>query len=140
MFKNRKLKNYILFPRIQIKFLFFTVLTTVFTVGVCLYQTHQSFAKLNNLGQKMGAKEDSPYFRLLEAQEWMIFKNVLIALAISLALSLIVNFIITHRALGPFYRLKIFFGSFEKGRGHKIRFRKTDYFKELEEDINKALE
>ena len=106
----------------------------VFTVGFFLYQLHASFALLMGIGQKMGLGPDSAYFRLLKAQETLIVDETLWGLLIS------INFVITHRTLGPFYRLKVCFKNYTRGSGEKIRFRETDYFKEIEEDINKALE
>jgi hypothetical protein len=83
---------------------------------------------------------NSAYFRLITIQEQIIYQRVIIALVIGLLLSLIINFIITHRALGPFYRLKIFFKNYKPSDKKPIVFRKEDYFKDLEDDINKALE
>ena len=140
MKKRRQLKNYLLFPKIQFKFLFFTLISIVLTVGFSLYQLHSSFSYLISIGQKMGLAENAPYFKLLQAQEALIIKNTTIAVIIALVISLVINFVITHKALGPFYRLKIFFKSYQKGSGEKIKFRETDYFKDLEDDINKALD
>jgi hypothetical protein len=83
---------------------------------------------------------NSAYFRLISIQEQIIYQRVIIALVIGVLLSLIINFVITHRALGPFYRLKIFFKNYNPSEKKPIIFRKEDYFKDLEDDINKALE
>lgn len=109
MKKQRKIKNYLLFPHIQLKFLLLRLLTVVFTVGFFLYQLHASFALLMGIGQKMGLGPDSAYFRLLKAQETLIVDETLWGLLISIILILAINFVITHRTLGPFYRLKVFF-------------------------------
>ncbi len=140
MKKNRKLKNYILFPKIQLKFVILSIVTTLVAVGAFLFQVHASFSDLNLIGKKIGLKEGNSFFKLLEAQESIIIKNSLIAFVLVLIISVVLNFLMTHRALGPFYRLKVFFKGYSKGSGDKIRFRDTDYFKELEDDINKALE
>jgi hypothetical protein len=138
--KKRQLKNYLLFPSIQFKFLLITVTTVLLTVGFCLYQLHASFSHLVAIGKKMGLEQDAAYFRLLHAQENLILKNSILGLIAAIVLSLILNFVITHRALGPFYRMKVFFKNYQKGSGEKIKFRETDYFREIEEDINKALD
>ena len=137
---NRKLKNYLLFPNIQFKFVFFTLLSSLFTVLFCLYQVKDSFNYLRQVGERVNMQENSPYFRLISIQEDIIYQRVITALILGMILSLVINFIITHRALGPFYRLKIFFQNYNPADKKPIEFRKEDYFKELEEDINRALE
>jgi hypothetical protein len=137
---NRKLKNYLLFPNIQLKFIFFTLVSSLITVLFCLYQVRDSFSYLRQIGERVKMDPNSAYFKLIYIQEQIIYQRVIIALLIGLVLSLIINFIITHRALGPFYRLKIFFKNYTPSDKKPIVFRKEDYFKDLEDDINKALE
>lgn len=137
---NRKLKNYLLFPNIQFKFILFTLISSLITVSICLYQVNDSFSYLRQIGERVKMDPNSAYFRLITIQEQIIYQRVIIALVIGLLLSLIINFIITHRALGPFYRLKIFFKNYKPSDKKPIVFRKEDYFKDLEDDINKALE
>ena len=36
--------------------------------------------------------------------------------------------------------LRVIFKNYQKGSGQKIKLRETDYFREIEEDINKALD
>lgn len=139
MNKYRRLKNYLLFPKIQFKFIAFTLLSVGFTVSFVLYQVSSSFNHLFDIGKKIGLSENAGYFRLLKAQEQVILKNIIIAFILGAIISVIINFVITHRALGPFYRIKVFFSQYKKGSGDEIVFRQSDYFKELESDINKAL-
>jgi hypothetical protein len=140
MYKRRQLKNYLLFPWIQFKFLIFTIASILVTVGLSFYQLHSSFSYLIDIGKRMGLPKDAPYFKLLEAQEALIIKNTMIGVGVALVISIIINFLITHRALGPFYRLKVFFKNYKKGSGERIKFREKDYFKDLENDINNALD
>ena len=137
---QRKIKNYLLFPRIQLKFVMFTILSCLITVFFCLYQVHQSFSYLKSVGERVKMDPNAPYFRLIQMQQDIIFQKVLIALVIGLVVSVIINFMITHRALGPFYRLKVFFKNFDPDKNSQITFRKEDYFKDLEDDINRALD
>lgn len=139
MKSNRKLKNYLLFPKIQFKFIAFTLLSSLITVVICVYQVYQSFKYLRSVGERVNMPANAPYFKLIEMQESLIFQKVTLAFIIGLFVSIAINFVITHRALGPFYRLKVFFRDYKKGGSQKIVFREGDYFKDLEDDINRAL-
>jgi hypothetical protein len=140
MFKNRKISNYILFPKVQMRFLLVTALTSLIAIMFALYEIYASFNYLKEIGQKMNLSSDSSYFKLLNIQEHMLYKNILISLIVSMLIGLFINLIITHRALGPFYRIKVFFSQYKKGSGHKIKFRQSDYMKDIEESINNSLD
>jgi hypothetical protein len=136
---KRKIKNYLLFPRIQFRYIIVTILTSAITTGIALYQITNSFSYLRNVANKVNPNTDSAFHQLLRLQEKLIMQNVLIALLIGLLLSIIINFIITHRTLGPFYRIKQYFVNYSENEDQPIRFRQTDYFKELEDDINRVI-
>ena len=61
------------------------------------------------------------------------------ASAIGVLFKIMIVIIVSHRALGPIYRIKVFFQNYDNDSNETIQFRDSDYFKKLEEDINKAL-
>jgi len=122
-----------------LRFILVTVLTSALTTAIALFQINNSFSYLRKVASKVTTNSDSAFHQLLRLQEQLIMQNVLIALLAGLVISIIINFIITHKTLGPFYRIKQYFVHYDKNKDQPIRFRQTDYFKELEDDINRVI-
>lgn len=137
--KNRQLKNYLLFPHIQVRLLIGALVATLLSIGGAFYSVYSSFNRLESIGHGLKFPSDSGYFKLLGAQQEIIFSNILIASALGVILTIMIVMVVSHRALGPIYRIKVFFQNYDKNSNDTIQFRDSDYFKKLEEDINKAL-
>lgn len=137
--KNRQLKNYFLFPQIQFRLLAGALVATLLSIGGALYSVYSSFRRLESVGHGLKFPSDSGYFKLLGAQQNIIFSNIMMASAIGTLFTIVIVIIVSHRALGPIYRIKVFFQNYDKDSNETIQFRDSDYFKKLEEDINKAL-
>jgi hypothetical protein len=137
--KNRQLKNYLLFPQIQFRLLAGALVATLLSIGGAFYSVYSSFNKLESIGHGLKFPSDSGYFKLLGAQQEIIFSNIIIASLIGILCTIMVVMVVSHRALGPIYRIKVFFQNYDKNSNETIQFRDNDYFKKLEEDINKAL-
>lgn len=135
----RKWRNILLFPRIQIIYLLITILSLSFFYSIALFQVAQSFNKMKETASYVPGASESHLFRLLEFQQSMIVQNITIAFFLFLIFIIPVVLVVTHRTMGPFYRLKMFFKNFNKDNPSQIKFRDNDYFKELEEDINEAI-
>lgn len=139
--KNRQLKNYFLFPQIQFRLLAGALVAILLSIGGALYSVYSSFRRLESVGHGLKFPSDSGYFKLLGAQQNIIFSNIMMASAIDtlFTIVIVIVIIVSHRALGPIYRIKVFFQNYDKYSNETIQFRDSDYFKKLEEDINKAL-
>ncbi|MCO4793029.1 MAG: hypothetical protein KC493_04915 [Bacteriovoracaceae bacterium] len=137
--KKRKLKNYLLFPHIQFKLIIGALIATILSLGGAYFSVQASFNRLTDIGQKLNFPSNSGYFKLINAQQEIVFSNVMMASAVGIILTILIVILISHRALGPFYRIKIFFQNYESNSNDRIKFRDSDYFKQLEEDINRAL-
>lgn len=137
--KNRQFKNYLLFPQIQFRLLAGALVATLLSIGGAFYSVYSSFNKLESIGHGLKFPTDSGYFKLLGAQQEIIFSNIIIASLIGILFTIMVVMVVSHRALGPIYRIKVFFQNYDKNSNETIQFRDSDYFKKLEEDINKAL-
>lgn len=58
-----------------------------------------------------------------------------------IGLSFITCIFLTHRVAGPLYKLRTFFSAIRDGQDNgKLRFREGDYFQEIAEGYNEALE
>jgi hypothetical protein len=137
--KNRQLKNYFLFPQIQFRLLAGALVATLLSIGGAFYSVYSSFNRLESIGHGLKFPSDSGYFKLLGAQQDIIFSNIMMASAIGVLFPIMIVIIVSHRAHGPIYRIKVFFQNYDKDSNETIQFRDSDYFKKLEEDINKAL-
>jgi hypothetical protein len=140
LIKNRKIKNIFIFPRIQMIFLSVTLLSMVTTYLLTIYQITTSFNQVKLASSMAQISQDSAFIRILEYQQRIMIENITIVLLLFLFFVTPVTLIISHRALGPFYRIVTFFKNYKKGQKQQISFREKDYFKHIANDINKALE
>ncbi|HLE12781.1 MAG: hypothetical protein A2504_09485 [Bdellovibrionales bacterium RIFOXYD12_FULL_39_22] len=133
--------KYIIYPQFQYtlvainSFILFVVIT-VFGV-----QIYRSFAYINGLGVRANLPPDHNYFKFINIQTHNLMVNMTIASFISLVFSVLFTIYFSHRLVGPIVRLKAhFLEIFNNGIIRPINFRKTDYFTDLAEVVNNALE
>jgi len=130
-FRPRKLKNILINPAFQLKFLSYFVFLFI-TSTITLYSTGLIFFwKMKQKALHVGIPEDHVFFRFLSNQK-IEFDSLFIGLAILNFLLLIgTGFLISHRIAGPIHKIKVFLE--QKGSEEaEFKLRDNDFFKELE--------
>jgi hypothetical protein len=144
LLSQRKIKNYLLFPRIQITLLCSGLFVSVLSFAILWLKIADTFKYLENIGKQLQFRADSGYFKLLNSQQDLIFKNILVVGIIGAIISGIILLILSHKIVGPIYRLHKFFQEYdlaiEKGEAiPELKFRRGDFFSELSHSVNRSL-
>lgn len=133
MQKNRKLKNYIIYPEFQWKLIL--LLMGVSLVAPVLLLSFQMllFHQQLNSAYVIDLPESHPYLvftNLFQEQSINIF---FIAIAISFVVSFVLGVVISHRVAGPMVKLKKHFENVgeDKLNDTTVQFRENDFFKEV---------
>lgn len=127
----RQLKNILINPKFQIKFLsYFVVLFCITTI--CLYSTtYLFFYRMKQKALNVGIPDGHVFFKFLTNQKHDL-DALFIGLAVINFLLLIgVGFIISHRIAGPIFKLKKQMGQ-DTPDIEVFKLRETDFFQELE--------
>jgi hypothetical protein len=143
MQKSRKLRNFLLFPSVQFTLILSGCVISLLTFGIIWFRLSGIFVELQSVGTQLKFSPDGGYFKLLVSQQKLIFQNLLVVGSISAAMSAMVVLVISHKILGPIYRLKKYFDLINEERGvlpaQPLAFRRHDFFRELAPIINQAL-
>jgi hypothetical protein len=139
MKKGRKLKNYILYPRFQFIIALASMMTGIVSVVASYLIVKDSFEHFRVIGEKLRLKPESSFFKLIGYQEDLMIKKMLLVVIACSVITLFVSFILTHKAVGPIYRLRKFFEEFDPEKPMPLRFRQGDFFSDLPGKVNNFL-
>ena len=139
MKKQRKIKNFLIYPKFQLVLIgvnsLFMVLAFVFAyIGVS-----SGFDTLRQVGVDAKVSSTHPFFNYIDLQQAFILKYLAIALAAALVITMIFSLVFSHRVVGPITKLKNDLKRVADGEDLTFKFRKNDFFKELPELINKII-
>lgn len=138
---NRKVKSLLINKEFQLTFIILNgVLLTLLTLGYAL-AIYLFFDNFFTLGLENGLSEDHIFFQFISKQRTDIFIFFTITYISSLILFLYISFKISHKVAGPLYRLNEHLKEVvETGSLKEIKFRKGDYFMEIQDNFNKMVE
>jgi hypothetical protein len=140
--KVRKLKNFLIFPKFQLTLVFLNFWVMTICFGIYYFSFYQSFENFRNTALEANVPEDSFYFSLLKMHQNYALKGFILSLVVGYIINFILTILITHRASGPIYRLKKYFEkiSEKKEVTEKLSFRKNDYYEDLPDIVNNAID
>ena len=143
--KQGRTLNFLIHPQFQLTLLAINGLTLLLVTGAIFLQVSRFFDKMNKIGLEAKFWETHPYFEMLKMQSQDIHTSLLIGIGISAIVSTLAILVVSHKLVGPIVRLKSYFTYVKQMRHmnkpfHSLKFRDGDYFTELPEIINEALE
>ncbi len=139
---RRKLRNFLLSPRFQLKYTFAVVAVTALTSGVLGYFAYDySAAQTEQLTMSMAmnnpslAEEDAKYFEnMAAAEDRKVALSILGGIGVMMVLLGLTGIVITHRMAGPIYKMKRLITEVAEGDlSIKPGLRKGDEFQDLSE-------
>lgn len=137
---QRKLKNYIIFPKFQITLVIINLIIMTFCFVLVFYQVHDSFAEIVTLGKRLRLPETSAYYKVMDYHLEKINLRLIIAAVICYACSFVLTIAVSHKVSGPLYRLKKYFLDMKMdGYSGDLSFREGDYYGDLPEIINSGI-
>ena len=135
MAEQRKLKNILLIPQFQLKFLGY-FLGLFFLTTASLYSTsYLFFWRLKQKALNVGIPDGHVFFKFVENQKSDLDFLFISLTLLNLFLLIGTGFIISHRIAGPLHKLKTYLGRLNPN-SEDFRFREKDFFKDLEPVIN----
>lgn len=129
--KPRQLKNILINPKFQFKFLsFFVVLFLLSTIS--LYSTtFLFFWRLKEKALSVGIPDGHVFFQFLQNQKQDLDLLFIGLAAFNFLLLIGIGFIISHRIAGPIFKLKKQLED-SSDSTDEFKLRETDFFRELE--------
>jgi len=140
MKKELNRKVYLINPAFQLKIIGYALFIAVVTIAVFYMSNLFFIGKLVAIGKSLDFPADHSFFLFIREQKRMMH-SVFFGTASLVVLTILVGgVILSHRIAGPIYRLQEYLESIVADRTFKkLTFRKTDFFYDLAESINKTL-
>ena len=139
MKKQRKIKNFLIYPKFQLVLIGVNSLFMVLAFVFAYAGVSSGFDTLRQVGVDAKVSSTHPFFNYINLQEAFILKYLAIALAGALIITMIFSLVFSHRVVGPITKLTNDLKRVADGEDVTFKFRKNDFFKELPELINKAI-
>lgn len=133
---KRKIKNYYLVSKFQLKLICFFVCINFITISSFYFASSKLITIFFNKGIELGIPQTHAYYSFLNSIKSEMNLNFLKYSAFSTLLVTIGIFVISHKLSGPLYRIKKEFKTMSQNkRLHPFKFRKGDNLEELENYI-----
>lgn len=134
-------KNWIIYPQFQLRLILANLFVMVIVLASTYFAIRHTYQNLHSEGLNAHLAPDHPYFGFVNYQSNMIYSYLGIAFLVAFILSTLVSVFISHKVAGPIVRLRGYFKRIAEGNSvEKVAFRKGDFFSDLPEEINKAIE
>jgi hypothetical protein len=141
MLNQRSGKRFLLNPKFQINFILTTVFFNILLSCVFFFAAHQSFSSFKSQGRSAGIPSSHVFFQFINKQETNFYFNMGISAIVITIIACIYGVMKSHKIAGPMYRLNVEFDRMKKNKSlHKFNFRQKDFFQEIPEAFNSALD
>lgn len=136
-------KKFFINPTFQLQFMGWMVIISIISMALIYMANLYFFSTYLDKVASFNLAPDHPYYLLIHEQKEFLTK---VFLSVSLLISSVVclwGLFYSHKIAGPMYRLEQYFNHAArtgKPIEAKIYFRKTDFFQNIPESINKYVE
>lgn len=130
-----------IYPQFQIKFIFWIAGATI--LGILFFYLAELYflRELVERGKELALSPNHAYFKLVGEQRVLLHKTLVFAGIFLFIYFIIFALILSFRIAGPLIKVRSYFKDLAEGKKiTKIQFRKGDFFRDLEDILNKALE
>jgi uncharacterized paraquat-inducible protein A len=137
---SSKRKKLLINPEFQLSFLTYT-LGIAATILVVFFGANRFFFwRFKQKGIDIGLPADHVFFRFINEQQWNMDLIFLVTAVIALAALIFYGLYLSNRIAGPIYHLETHLQKRLSGeKTPALKFRTKDYFKELEDPVNRLL-
>ena len=130
--------KYLVNPEFQLRLIILSFIPVLVTLSVFYFQSVTAVRDVKSLADNLLGEEKATALMMLETQELVLGRYFFWSSLIVFIISGIVLMIVSHKMVGPLYRLEKHLEEInETGEVKLIRFRKKDYLQNLELHINK---
>lgn len=133
-------KNFIINPKLQYSFLAFSLVMSLVSISIFYLATLYLFWRFEQAGYSVGIPEGHIFYRFIDNQRSVMNTILLIAAPIITLVTCYTGIKFSHRVAGPIYRLTKHLEDLNGTNELKeVRFRKKDFFGELQNEFNKFI-
>ena len=138
---QRKIKNFLLYPRFQLRFAAFFLIVSILSSVSFYLSTLYFFHRFEQKGLQVGIPKHHVFFVFIKDLQWEMAMIVLITALITIVLITVGAIVLSHKVVGPLQRFKESFRHMRMtGKIQRISLREKDSFRPLADDINKFLD
>ena len=138
--KKINLRKVILINRnFQLSLLFKISLMGVLIEGIFYSANFYFFKKMEDQAIQAGLNPDYIFFQYLDTQKVLMNKVFLISTILTIVVIVWGGLYLSHKVAGPLYRLTQHMKNFNINNIEPVKFRKGDYFPEIEETFNEFI-
>lgn len=132
---TRKLRNYLIDPDFQLKFLSYFFGLFVFTSASFYSIIFLFFWRLRSKALNLGIPENHAFFKFLGNLKYDLDVLFIILAIFNFFALVYIGFVISHRVAGPLYKIKRYLSNLSR-ESETFTLRKKDFFKDIEPIIN----
>ena len=141
MSKRNQRKKLLINRRFQLSFLLYTCGISIVIFLFCYISNHLFLWNFDKMGSEAGLPRSHPFYTLLERQSAFLDLTYIVTAVLILITLTVYGLYLSNRIAGSIYRLESFLKGRLQGKSEgAFRFRKNDYFQELEQPINELVE
>lgn len=141
---QKKLRlRWLIYPRFQYQLVAFQTGAMIVVCAIVILSTHFAFRSLRDSGIQAGLSQNHAYFKFLDLQARMVYQRIVTGLIVGSVGTAFLSLWLSNRVAGPIVRMRGYF----KALGHSgeenaspLRFRKGDFFEDLPDEVNGAVE
>lgn len=139
---SKKRFRWLIYPKFQMTL----ILANIGLVSLCMLvfglELLRTFNNLKDIGRNINLPANHAFFNFIDWQLNSILVTLAAAYLLAIGLSTLATLVISHRLAGPIVRMKGHFQEIaQTGQAQKrLSFRKRDFFGDLPEVINQALD
>lgn len=138
MFKR---KIYLINPDFQISFIKYTLALLILIVGVFYSAISVLFWTFAEKGRKLGLQPGHVFFSFLREQRDTMDLIFAVTAVVTSIIIITYGLFLSNRVAGPIHRLKLFLKDYKTQETPKpVKFREKDYFGDLADSVNDALD
>lgn len=140
---NKRLprRKLLIYPRFQLMLILINVLIFLGAFVFIFAHAYFAYSKLHAMGVQVQLPPTHGYFKFIDMQSSLLYNYLAIAGGVSLVVTSLITLLLTHKLVGPLYRLQTYFNDMgDTGTFAPISFRKGDFLQELPVAINKGLD
>jgi hypothetical protein len=132
---NRKLKNLLIEPALQLKLMSYFFGIFIFTILSLYFVNFYFFWTLKEKAIAVGIPVEHVFFTYLRDQKGILDTLFFVLSFVNLLILAIVGFFISHRIAGPFYKIKKHLSEMTADSAD-LKLRKHDFLKDIEPVVN----
>jgi hypothetical protein len=126
-------------PRFQYSVMGYSIFVFLILITILYLSNAQFFNIFIDQARQLGIPENHVFYKFINEQKRIMNKVFLIGGSLSFLVIFFGGLYLSNKVAGPLYRLTKFLNERQQGDQTQLKFRKGDYFLEVQDAINKYL-